>query len=69
MKWGTVFSSTSFPDAERAVALAQIAEEAGFESLWAPEHIVVPVEYAHLYEASDDGTLNRLGSRGGIPDH
>lgn len=68
MKWGTVFSSTSFPDAERAVALAQIAEEAGFESLWAPEHIVVPVEYAHLYEASDDGTLNRLGSRGGIPD-
>ncbi len=68
MKWGTVFSSTSFPDAERAVALAQIAEEAGFESLWAPEHIVVPVEYAHLYGASDDGTLNRLGSRGGIPD-
>lgn len=68
MKWGTVFSSTSFPDPERAVALAEIAEEAGFESLWAPEHIVIPVEYDPIYDASDDGTLNRLGSRGGIPD-
>ncbi len=68
MKWGTVFSSTSFPDPDRAIALAELAEEAGFESLWAPEHIVVPVQYEPAYEASDDGTLNRLGSRGGVPD-
>lgn len=68
MKWGIVFTSTSFPDPERAVALGQIAEETGFDSLWAPEHIIVPVEYEHQYGASDDGTLNRLGSRGGIPD-
>jgi probable F420-dependent oxidoreductase len=68
MKWGTVFSSTSFPDPQRAVALAEIAEEAGFESLWAPEHIVVPIYYAHLYDASQDGTLDRLGSTNGVPD-
>lgn len=68
MKWGTVFSSTSFPDPERAVALAEIAEEAGFESLWAPEHIVVPGEMDPIYGFSDDGTLDKLGSVGGIPD-
>jgi probable F420-dependent oxidoreductase len=68
MKWGTVFSSTSFPDPERASALATTAEDVGFESLWAPEHIVVPVEYDPIYGASDDGTLDRLGSRDGIPD-
>lgn len=68
MKWGIVFSSTSCPDPDRAVALAKLAEEAGFDSLWAPEHIVVPAEYEPLYEASADGTLNRLGSRGGVPD-
>jgi probable F420-dependent oxidoreductase len=68
MKWGIVFSSTSFPDPERAVALAQIAEEAGFESLWAPEHIVIPGVYEPIYGASSDGTLNRLASRGGVPD-
>jgi probable F420-dependent oxidoreductase len=50
------------------VVLAEAAEAAGFESLWAPEHIVVPVEYEHQYGASADGTLNRLGSRGGVPD-
>jgi len=68
MKWGIVFSSTSFPDPDRAIALAELAEEAGFESLWAPEHIIVPGEYEPLYEASKDGTLDRLGSRGGVPD-
>jgi len=68
MKWGIVFSSTTCPDPERAAALGEYAEAAGFESLWAPEHIIVPVEYAHVYRASPTGTLDRLGSRGGIPD-
>src|ERR1700760_1882150 len=45
MKWGIVFSSTSCPDPDSAAALAENAEEAGFESLWAPEHIVIPSEY------------------------
>lgn len=68
MKWGIVFSSTSFPDPTSAAALAKSAEEAGFESLWSPEHVVVPVKYKPVYSASDDGTLDRLGSRGGVPD-
>lgn len=68
MRWGIVFSSTSCPDAERAVALAEAAEQAGFESLWAPEHVVVPVDYEPAYAASPNGRLDRLGSRGGVPD-
>jgi probable F420-dependent oxidoreductase len=68
MKWGIVFSSTSNPDPDRAAALAEAAEEAGFESLWAPEHVVIPVEYEPVYDASPTGRLDRLGSRGGVPD-
>jgi probable F420-dependent oxidoreductase len=68
MKWGIVFSSTTCPDPERAAALGELAEEAGFESLWAPEHVVIPVEYEPVYEASPTGRLDRLGSRGGVPD-
>jgi probable F420-dependent oxidoreductase len=69
MKWGIVFSSTGFPDADSAVALAQAAEQAGFESLWAPEHVVMPKSPdATPYRASPDGSMARLGRRGGIPD-
>src|SRR3984957_12738493 len=68
MKWGIVFSSTTCPDPDSAAALAESAEEAGFDSLWAPEHIVIPVEYEPTYEASPDGRLDRLGRRGGVPD-
>jgi probable F420-dependent oxidoreductase len=68
MKWGIVFSSTSCPDSEAAAALAESAEEAGFESLWAPEHIIIPSEYEPVYSASPTGRLDRLGRRGGVPD-
>jgi probable F420-dependent oxidoreductase len=68
MKWGIVFSSTTCPDPESAAALAESAEEAGFESLWSPEHIVIPVEYEPTYSASPNGRLDRLGRRGGVPD-
>ncbi len=68
MKWGIVFSSTTCPDPDSAAALAENAEEAGFESLWAPEHIVIPSEYEPTYGASPTGRMDRLGRRGGVPD-
>ena len=69
MKWGIVFASTCFPEPDRAVAMAQAAEEAGFESLWAPEHNVVATgEGATPYRGSLDGKMDRLWRRGGIPD-
>jgi probable F420-dependent oxidoreductase len=69
MKWGIVFASTSFPEPDRAIAMAQAAEAAGFESLWCPEHVVVAVgEGATPYSGSSDGKMDRLWKRGGIPD-
>jgi len=69
MKWGIVFASTAFPEPDRAVAMARIAEEVGFESLWCPEHVVVAVgDGVTPYGGSADGRMDRLWQRGGIPD-
>jgi len=39
--------------------LARACEERGLESLWLPEHPVVPVHYQTRYPLSDDGKLPR----------
>ena len=38
-------------------AIARKAEELGFESLWVPEHIILPVQYRSLYPYSSSGRL------------
>ena len=38
-------------------ALAQVAEQLGFESIWVPEHIVIPVNYQTRYPYSPTGKL------------
>lgn len=69
MKWGIVFSSTGFPDPDTAIALATAAEAAGFESLWAPEQVVMSkAPDATPYRGMPDGRMDRLARRGGIPD-
>jgi probable F420-dependent oxidoreductase len=69
MKWGITFASTGFPDPEAAIALAQAAEAVGFESLWAPEHVVMSrAPDATPYRGMPDGKMDRLARRGGIPD-
>ena len=40
---------------EPALELAQYAEDAGFESLWTIEHVVIPAGYQSKYPYSDDG--------------
>ena len=67
MKWGIVFTSTNFPGPEQAAALGEAAEQAGFDVLCAPEHIVIPVEYKPLYMASGSGKMEHL-ERQGVPD-
>jgi len=67
MQWGTVFSSTIFPGPDEAAALGEIAEEAGFSVLCAPEHIVIPVEYQANYFADSTGKMQQL-ERTGVPD-
>jgi probable F420-dependent oxidoreductase len=40
---------------EPALELAAFAEQAGFESLWTIEHVVIPADYRSAYPYSDDG--------------
>ena len=40
-----------------ASILARLAEDAGFESLWAVEHVVVPANYQSRYPYSPDGRM------------
>jgi probable F420-dependent oxidoreductase len=63
MLWGIVgASSDQFGSLELAVALARLAEEAGFESLWAGDHVVMPATYRSAYPFSDSGKFKHMGT-------
>jgi probable F420-dependent oxidoreductase len=58
MKFGVMFANAfTFADPGNAVAIAQGAEEAGFESIWTVEHVVVPVGYESQYPYSPTGKM------------
>lgn len=58
MQFGIAFANTGpFARAAGAVALAAAAEEAGFESLWTVEHVVVPHDYGSTYPYSPTGKM------------
>lgn len=58
MKFGLMFANTgAFAEPDAASALARAAEEAGFESLWTVEHVVVPAGYESQYPYSRDGRM------------
>src|SRR6516225_9859409 len=58
MKFGVMFSNIlGFSRPDGAVAIARAAEEAGFESLWTVEHIVVPAGYESEYPYDDSGRM------------
>ena len=58
MKFGIAFANTGpFVDPDGAVAFAQAAEGAGFESLWTIEHVVVPSGYGSEYPYSPEGKM------------
>ncbi len=54
MKFGTFLFQTQ---PASLGAIARRAEELGFESLWIPEHIILPVKYRSPYPYSKDGRL------------
>jgi probable F420-dependent oxidoreductase len=65
MKFGLRYASLGrYAHGEAAVALAQAAEAAGFESIWTVEHVVVPHGYQSRYPYSPSG---RMGS--GLEDY
>ena len=58
MKVGISFASTfPFNQPDTGLALARAAERAGFESLWAAEHVVVPSDYESPYPYSRSGKM------------
>jgi probable F420-dependent oxidoreductase len=58
MKFGIAFANTGpYSNPEGAVAIARAAEETGFDSLWAVEHVVVPHDYASTYPYARSGKM------------
>jgi probable F420-dependent oxidoreductase len=64
MKFGLIFARATSPLAlsgdqvlETLEALATTSEDVGFESLWAADHSVVPIDYRSRYPYSGDGRL------------
>ena len=66
MKFGLRYCNTGrYVDPKEAIALAQAAEAAGFESLWTVEHTIVPAGYKSAYPYDSSGKL--AGGRNDIP--
>ena len=58
MKFGLAFANTGpFATPGGAAAVGEAAEEAGFDSLWTVEHVVVPNQYASTYPYSPTGKM------------
>ncbi len=67
MKFALHFGNTTFPDGAGAKRLAQTAEAAGFESILAVEHVVIPTDYESTYPYHSSGKLAGT-ARSSIPD-
>jgi probable F420-dependent oxidoreductase len=68
MEFALIFANTGpFSDGAAAVAMAQAAEAAGFESLWTVEHVVVPSGYDSQYPYDPSGKMPG-GEEFAIPD-
>ena len=58
MKFGIAFANTGpYSAPGGAAAIARAAEQTGFDSLWAVEHVVVPHDYASTYPYSRSGKM------------
>lgn len=58
MKFGIAYGNTgTFGTAEGARALGQAAENAGFDSIWTVEHVVVPQGYESTYPYNRAGRM------------
>ena len=57
MKFALHFGNFAFPDPEGARRLVRLAEAAGFDSVFAVEHVVIPDNYASVYPYAPGGRL------------
>ena len=66
MKFGLrYFNAGRYVYPANAVELVQAGEEAGFESAWTVDHVVVPEGYESAYPYSDDGKM--AGGKNDMP--
>jgi probable F420-dependent oxidoreductase len=58
MNFGIIFANIGpATQPEHAAALAQLAEENGFDSIWTVEHVLVPADYQSEYPYSPTGRM------------
>ena len=57
MKFGLVPINIGVAEPEQMITTAQAAEEAGFESVWTFEHVIVPVDYQSKYPYDKTGKM------------
>ncbi|MCW2672645.1 MAG: class F420-dependent oxidoreductase [Frankiales bacterium] len=64
MKFGVLAPHVGF-NSGRTILLdvAQAADELGFDSIWASDHVIMPVEQASPYPFSDDNELGVAGAQ------
>lgn len=68
MKFGIAFANTGpFVEPAAAIQFARAAEQAGFDSLWTVEHVVVPAGYESTYPYDKSGRMPG-GEDAPIPD-
>jgi probable F420-dependent oxidoreductase len=60
-------STTISSDSEDVAAMAQKAEEVGFDSFWLPEHAIIPVHTDSKYGGTPDGSIPAFMSDMGDP--
>ena len=57
MKFGLIPVNIGIDSAEQMIGLAQVAEGAGYESVWTFEHVIVPLDYQSKYPYDASGKM------------
>ncbi len=57
MKLGLIPVNIGLNDPAQIIGLAQLAESAGFESVWTFEHVIVPLDYTSKYPYNTSGKM------------
>ncbi|MFN3231912.1 MAG: LLM class F420-dependent oxidoreductase [Alphaproteobacteria bacterium] len=57
MKIGVIFVNVGPKSGDSMIELAQLAEQAGVESVWTGEHVIIPLDYESKYPYNDDGKM------------
>ena len=58
MKFGLIPVNIGVTSPEQLITIAQTAEDAGYESVWTFEHVIVPVDYESKYPYAASGKMS-----------